>query len=449
MAATELLTDKTIKAALKEAAASGKPKRINDGGGLVLEARPTGVGWWRHRFWLDGKEGMLSLGTYPKVSLKLARTKRDEARRVVSEGANPGERRKAEKATKIVQAEAERLAAEGKPLPGTFEHVARDWLSVVHEAKVSAGHANRTRVRFEQDVFPWLGRRPISEIEPPELLTLLRRIEARGAIETAHRAKDSCGQVFRYAIASGLCTRNPAADLRDALRPVPTRHHAALVEPKDVAELLRDIASYQGHPVTRAALQLSALLLLRPGELRQMEWAWLDLDAALLTVPAETMKRTKADKANGPPHLVPLAAQAVKILRELHPLTGHGRYVFPSLLSGERCMSENTVRAGLRRLGYTNDDMTAHGFRATARTMIAERLGVAPEIIEAQLAHAVTDANGRAYNRTQYLAQRREMMSAWADYLDRLREGAQIVALRPEGRGSAGPAASEAAARNS
>ena len=254
-------------------------------------------------------------------------------------------------------------------------------------------------------------------------------MEARGAIETTHRIKDACGQVFRYGIAAGHCTRNPAADLRDALRPVPTRHHAAIVDPKRAGELLRDMMAYQGHPVTRAALQLSALLLLRPGEVRQLEWAWIDLDAATLTVPAEMMKRKKAEKANGVPHVVPLAPQAVAILRDLHPLTGHGRYVFPSLRKDGRCMSENTVRSALRRMGYGNDDMTAHGFRAMARTMIAERLGIAPEVIEAQLAHAVADALGRAYNRTQYLEQRRDMMVKWAAYLDQLRDGAQVIAF--------------------
>jgi len=300
----------------------------------------------------------------------------------------------------------------------------------VHSAKVSAGHAAITLTRLERDVFPWLGRRPIGEIEAPELLACLRRVEDRGAIETAHRIKDACGQVFRYGIAIGACMRNPAADLRDALRPVDVRHLAAIVDPTKAGALLRDMMGYKGHPVTRAALALSALLLLRPGELRQMEWSWIDFDAATLTVPSETMKRKKADKANGPPHIVPLAAQALAILRELQPLTGHGRYVFPSLLTGERCMSENTVRSALRRLGYANEDMTAHGFRAMARTMIAERLGIVPEVIEAQLAHAVADSLGRAYNRTQYLEQRRDMMTKWADYLDKLRDGAAVIPIK-------------------
>jgi integrase len=430
MAAINTLSDKAIQAAIKAAVESGKARKISDGGGLVLEARPTGAGWWRLRYWIAGRESMLSLGTYPATSLRDARTRRDEARKLIATGGDPSDQRKADKEVRAATTEADRLAGEGKPGPGTFEHVAREWLTTVHEAKVSDGHAERTRLRLEQNMFPWLGRRPIGDIEAPELLQYLRKVEARGAIETAHRIKDACAQVFRYGIAAGHCTRNPAADLRDALRPVPTRHHAAIVDPKRTAELLRAMAGYQGHPVTSAALHLSALLLLRPGELRQMEWAWLDLEGATLTVPAETMKRNKAAKANGVPHVVPLAPQAVAILRALHPLTGHGRYVFPSLLTGERCMSENTVRGALRRMGYGNDDMTAHGFRAMARTMIAERLGIDPQVIEAQLAHAVADSLGRAYNRTQYLDQRREMMTKWADYLDQLREGAQVIPFK-------------------
>lgn len=260
-------------------------------------------------------------------------------------------------------------------------------------------------------------------------MSALRRVEARGAYETAHRIKDACGQVYRYGIATGVCQHNPAADLKEALRPVPTRHHAAIVDPKQGGQLLRDMMAYTGHPVTRAALALSALSLLRPGELRQLEWSWVDFDQALVTVPGELMKRKKADKGNGVPHLVPLPPQAVAILKELHPLTGAKRYVFPSLHTGERPMSENTVNVALRRMGYDRETMTAHGFRAMARTMIAERLGIAPEVIEAQLAHAVSDSLGRAYNRTQFLEQRRDMMNQWADYIDRLRDGAQVIAL--------------------
>ncbi|MBI5722059.1 MAG: integrase arm-type DNA-binding domain-containing protein [Burkholderiales bacterium] len=429
MAASDILTDKAIKAALKLAEREGVSRRISDGSGLYLDARPTGSGWWRLRFWRDGKEGMLSLGTYPDTGLRDARDKRDAARKLLAAGGDPSAERKAGRNAKKARAVADRLVAEGKGAPGTFEGVAREWLEVVHAAKVSEGHAGRTRIRLENDAFPWLGARPIADIEAPELLQVIRRVEGRGAIETAHRLKDACGQVFRYGIATGQCSRNPAADLRDALRPVPTRHHAAIVDPKRAGELLRDLVTYHGHPITCAALQLSALLLLRPGELRQMEWAWVDLDVAMVTIPGELMKRRKAEKINATPHVVPLAPQAMAILLGLAPLTGAGRFVFPSLQTSARPMSENTVNVALRRLGYDRETMTAHGFRAMARTMIAERLGIAAEVIEAQLAHAVGDALGRAYNRTQFIEQRRDMMRRWADYLDMLRNGAEVIPI--------------------
>jgi len=432
MAAIDLLSDKSIQAALKAAKASGKSRKLSDGAGLVLEARPTGAGWWRLRYWIDSKEGMLSLGTYPETGLRDARDKRDEARKLIAAGGDPSAARKTDKADRAQVRQAQALADAGLPGPGTFEHVAREWLATVHEAKVSPGHAERTRIRLEQDAFPWIGRRPIGELEAPEVLQCLRRVEARGAIETAHRIKDACGQVFRYGVAIGACQRNPAADLKDALKPVQSRHHAAIVDPVGAGKLLRDVEAYNGHPVTCAALKLSALLLLRPGEVRHMEWAWLDLDGGTLTVPSDLMKRKKAEKLNGPPHVVPLAPQAVAILKDLHPLTGGDgrRFVFPSLLTGERCMSENTVRGALRRMGYANDDMTAHGFRAMARTMIHERLGGAPEVIEAQLAHAKKGSLGGAYDRAEFLEQRRDMMKAWADYLDRLRDGAQVLPFK-------------------
>lgn len=434
MAAKDTLSDKAIRAALKRAAEAGSPVKLADGAGLRLDCQPSGTGWWRLRYRFGGRQSMLSLGVYPDVPLALARQRRAEAHAQIAAGSDPSEARKAAKAAEVARTVARALHEAGEPLPGTFEAVARAWLETVHRSKVSAGHAARTETRFVQDVFPWIGTRPIAELEAPELLAMLRRITDRGAIETAHRAKDACGQVFRYGIAAGHCTRNPAADLRDALPAVQTRHLAAIVEPKQAGQLLRDVAEYAGHPVTRAALQLSALLLLRPGELRAMRWDWVDLDAATLTVPAEVMKRKKADKENGPPHLVPLARQAVDILRDLQALTGGGPFVFPSVTAPKvRCMSENTVRSALRRMGYGNDDMTAHGFRAMARTMAAERLGAVPEVIEAQLAHAVPDALGRAYNRTQYLDQRRVLMSQWADYLDTLREGAKVLMFPGKG----------------
>ena len=432
MAGTDTLTDKAIRAALKSASKLGKPVRISDGDGLRLDAQPNGTGWWRLRYRFGGKEGMLSLGVYPEVSLAMGRERREKVRRQVAAGIDPSQARKAAKATDARQAETQALEAAGLPGPGTFEAVAREWIANVHEAAVSAGHAERTRIRLEQMAFPWVGRRPIDELEAPELLECLRRIEARGAIETAHRVKDACSQVFRYGIAAGYCKRNPAADLRDALRPVPTRHHAAVIDPKKAGELLRAMGEYAGHPITRAALALSALLFLRPGELRQLEWAWVDLDAATVTVPSALMKRKKIEKMNGAPHIVPLAPQAAAILGELNALTGDEgrRYVFPSLQTKDRPMSENTVNVALRRMGFDRDTATAHGFRAMARTLAAERLGIAPEIIEAQLAHAVSDTLGRAYNRTQFLEQRRDLMTKWADYLDTLRNGAKVLPFK-------------------
>lgn len=426
MARNLITGDKTLKAIKGD----DPRKRINDGSGLYLRLFVKGgAHGWRLDYSHAGRRLTISLGTYPDTGLALARELADKARKMVAEGTDPSAMRKAQKIHQSAQRAATERADSGLPALGSFEHVAREWLATIHSSKVSEGHAERTRIRLEQDVFPWLGRRPIAEIGAPELLTCLRRVEARGAIETAHRVKDACGQVFRYGIATDQCSRDPARDLRDAMKPVESRHHAAIVDPQGAGALLRDMLGYQGHPVTRAALALSALLMLRPGELRHMEWAEIDLDGTSLIIPGERMKRTKADKANGPPHLVPLATQAVTILRELQPLTGDGRFVFPSLLTSDRCMSENTVRNALRRMGYANEDMTAHGFRAMARTMIAERLGIAPEVIEAQLAHAVSDSLGRAYNRTQYQEQRVAMMQAWADYLDKLRVGAQVLQL--------------------
>ncbi|WP_422014577.1 tyrosine-type recombinase/integrase [Roseateles sp.] len=422
--------DLALKAKLK-AMTGANATRISDGDGLYLRPYVKGGshGWRFDYTRPTGKRNTLSLGTYPDTGLALARQKAQDARELLAQGLDPAATREAARAIRAAAALAAERESQGLAPAGSFETVAREWLSTVHAVKVSQGHHDRTRIRFEQDAFPWIGRRPLGEIDAPELLAVLRRVEARGAIETAHRIKDACGQVFRYGIAAGACTRNPAADLRDALRPVQTRHHSAITEPAEVSKLMRAAVDYGGQPVTRAALLLSPLLLLRPGELRHMEWAWVDLEGATLTVPGSVMKRTKVDKADGPPHVVPLARQAVELLAELQTLTGEGRFVFPALTSRHRCMSENTVRSALRRLGYGNDDMTAHGFRAMARTMLAERLNTAPEVIEAQLAHAVSDSLGRAYNRTQYLEQRRTMMQSWADYLDRLRKGAEVVSL--------------------
>lgn len=420
--ARDILTDKTIKAALKLAAETGKPTSLNDGDGLHLIARPDDTGWWRFRYWIGGKENRLSLGTYPEVPLKVARERKDDARAQVAAGIDPSETRKAQKADIKLRRKAKELADAGLPALGSFEQVAREWLGTVHKAKVSEGHADRTRIRLEQDVFPWIGTLAMSAINAPMLLEVLRRVEARGAIETAHRVKQACGQVFRYGIATGQCERDPSADLKDALQPVVVKHHAAITDPKQVGAMLRAFDNYQGLPTTRVALRLAPLVFLRPGELRQAEWAEFDLDAALWTIPASRMKRSKQQKISGAPHVVPLATQAVAALRELLPLTGARRHVFPSPRGGDRPMSENAVLSALRRMGFAKDEMTGHGFRAMARTMLAERLGINESVIEAQLAHAVKDSLGRAYNRTEFIAQRHTMMQTWADYLDTLKQ---------------------------
>lgn len=403
---------------IKNAKPGPKPVRHFDGGGLYLEVAPSGGKWWRLKYRHDGKEKRLSLGTYPDTSLKDARDRRDQARRDLAAGIDPGAKRKAEKATRT------ELAA------NTFEAVAREWHQAVHCAAVTEGHAARTLLRLEQDAFPWFGALPIAEVTAPKLLEALRKVEARGAIETAHRVRQACGQVFRYGIATGRCERDPAADLRDALQPVIVKHHAAITDPKKVGELLRAFDDYQGLPTTRAALKLAPLVFLRPGELRQAEWSEFDLDAAVWTVPAARMKRTKQQKVSGAPHLVPLSRQAVAVLRELEPLTGRGRYVFPSPRGGSRPMSDNAVLSALRRMGFAKDEMSGHGFRAMARTLMAERLGVPESVVEAQLAHAVRDNLGRAYNRTEFVDQRRSMMQQWADYLDTLRQGAQVLPFK-------------------
>ncbi len=406
-------------------------KRLNDGDGLYLRLFVKGGSHgWRFDYTIAETRKTLSLGTYPDTGLALAREKAAKARQRVAEGVDPSDDRKRAKVEHARKLESKALADAGLPEIGSFEQVAREWLATIHSAKTTEGHLERTRIRMEQDLFPWIGRRPIGEIDAPELLACLRRVEARGAIETAHRVKNAAGQVFRYGIAIGKCTRDLAADLRDALAPVHVKHHAAITDPKRVGELLRAITSYKGHGVTRAALQLAPLVFQRPGELRMAEWTEIDLDAGLWTIPSERLKRKKQDKASGHAHPVPLASQAVAILRDLQPLTGDGRYVFPSLRTGERPMSDAAVLAALRRMGFPKDEMTGHGFRAMARTMLAERLGVAEAVIEAQLAHSVPDSLGRAYNRTQFLDQRRTMMQAWADYLDKLRKGGDVVDIK-------------------
>ncbi|QBQ56304.1 tyrosine-type recombinase/integrase [Nitrosococcus wardiae] len=393
--------------AIRNAKPSDKPKKLFDGGGLYLEVAPSGGKWWRLKYRFGGKEKRLSLGVYPEVSLKEARERRDEARKLLANEIDPSEHRKAKKA-----AREDRAA-------NSFEVVAREWLAK-HAPHWSASHGDRIIRRLERDIFPWIGGRPVADIAAPELLEVIRRIEQRGALETAHRALSSCGQVFRYAVATGRAERDPSGDLRGALPPVKSQHFAAATEPKEIAEILRAIDGYEGTLTVRCALRLAPLVFVRPGELRKAEWADIDLEAAEW--------RYLVTKTNMP-HIVPLSHQAVALLQELHPLTGRGRYVFPSARSTARPMSDNAILAAMRRMGIAKEEMTGHGFRAMARTILDEVLGFRPDFIEHQLAHAVRDPNGRAYNRTAHLPERRKMMQAWADYLDKLKAGAEVVPI--------------------
>lgn len=395
--------------AIKNAKPSDKNIRLFDAGGLYLEVASSGGKWWRLKYRYDGKEKRLSLGVYPDVGLKDARQRRDDARKLLANGIDPGENRKAVKATKTDRA------------TNSFEVIAREWFSK-NSTTWSHDHGIRIIRRLERDIFPWIGGKPIAEIKAKELLETLRRIEERGAVETAHRALQNCGQVFRYAIATGRAERDPSPDLKGALPPVKQSHHAAITNPKAIAELLRAIDGYQGTFVTKCALRLAPLLFVRPGELRKAEWSEIDLDNAEWNIPAERMKMRE-------PHLVPLCSQALDILRDLHAQTGNWRYVFPGARTISRPMSENAVIAALRRMGYAKDEMSGHGFRAMARTILDEVLGVRTDFIEHQLAHAVLDPNGRAYNRTTHLGERRKMMQLWADYLDKLKAGAEIIPI--------------------
>ncbi|MGA9164365.1 MAG: integrase arm-type DNA-binding domain-containing protein [Thiobacillus sp.] len=397
------LSDLTIKTAKPGA----KPIRLSDSGGLYLEVAPSGGKLWRLKYRFNGKEKRLALGKYPEVGLKDARERRDEARKLLANEIDPGENRKVQKAAKT-----ERAA-------NSFEVVAREWIAKFTPTW-AASHTSKIVRRLEMYVFPWLGGRPIAEITAPELLAMARRIEGKGALETAHRAMQNCGQVFRYAVATGRAERDPTGDLRGALQPVTSKHMAAVTEPNKVAELLRTLDGYQGTLTVRCALQLAPLVFVRPGELRAAEWADIDLDAA-------EWRYIASKKGNA--HIVPLAHQAVATLRELHALTGAGRYVFPSGRTSERPMSDNAVLAAMRRLGIAKDEMSGHGFRAMARTILDEVLGFRPDLIEHQLAHAVRDPNGRAYNRTAHLPERRKMMQAWADYLDKLKAGAEVIPI--------------------
>ena len=386
-----------------------KPKTLFDGDGLYLLITPTGGKLWRFKYRFGGKGQLLALGAYPAVSLADARERRASARKQLANDIDPASVKKAQKQAKTEETE-------------TFEIVAREW-HAKFTPTWAVSHADTTISRMERDLFPWIGKRPISGIKAPELLGALRRVESRGALESARRVKIIAGQVFRYAVATGRAERDPSADLKGALPKPREKHHAAITDPKEVAPLLRALEGYKGSFVVKCALRLAPLVFVRPGELRQAEWTEIDLGESVWNIPAHKMKMKE-------PHLVPLSSQAVSILTELKELTGASRYVFPSGRSFVRPMSENAILAALRRMGYEKDTMTGHGFRAMARTILDEILQVRSDFIEHQLAHAVRDPNGRAYNRTAHLVERRKMMQTWADYLDGLKAGAVVLPFK-------------------
>jgi len=407
------LSDTRIRAAKPQQ----KAYKLSDGKGLALLIKPNGSRLWRLRYEFDGVEKGLSLGSYPEISLKAARTRRDEARRLIAEDIDPSAKRRADK---VATAE-------------TFELITREWLASLTRPAETPKNAKRRRrrngpidaktvariaKRLEMYVLPGLGSRPIRRISAPDLLTELRRIEARGTHETAHRVRAACSRVFRYAIATGRAERDVAADLVGALAPVESRHFAAVTDPNEVAGLLRAIDSYRGEFVTQFALKIAPLVFVRPGELRTAEWNQVDFEGALWRIPWSRMKM-------GEQHIVPLSKQALALLKDLKSITGCGRYLFPSLRTATRPISDNTVNAALRRLGYSSDEMTGHGFRTMASTLLNE-LGWNPDAIERQLAHDERNLSRASYNHAQYLDERRRMMQEWSDYLDRLRAGGSV-----------------------
>ncbi len=403
---------------IKKAKHSGKPAgdKHTDGQGLYLHITAPGK-YWRMAYRMHDKQKTLSIGVYPAVSLAQAREARTRAKELLAQGIDPSTAKREDKC-------AAKLAA-----TNTYESVAREFHKTMCK-NWSEGHAYKWLRMNEAYLFPVLKAKPLEKIKTKDVLMALRKVEAKGILSTAHDLQQMAGQVFRYAVQTGRIDQNPVPDLKGALQPHVAKHFAALVEPEKVSELLRAINSYSGTPATKAALQLSTMFFQRPGNIRAMEWAWIDMDKAMLTIPAANMKRVVSGKVNGKPHYVPLAKQAVAILQGLQPLTGSGRYVFPSVRSALRPMSENTINAALKRMDFTSDDHVAHGFRAMARTMMAERMrGISAEIVEAQMAHGKKGALTDTYDRAEYMEQRRAMMQTWADYLDKLRTGAEVIPL--------------------
>lgn len=392
---------------IKHAKSSDKPYKLVDGDGLYLLMHPNGGKYWRFDYRFIGKRKTLAMGVYPDVSLQDARIALQGAKAQLRQDINPAEVKKTAKQTLHLTSE------------NTFEAIAREWFATKMTDR-SKSHQDRTLRALEKDLFPYLGARPVNEITAQELLNALRRIESRDAIETAHRTKQTAGQIFRYAVITGRAERDPSAEVNGALKNPKRKHLAAITNPAEAGALMVAIDGFRGTPAVRAALRLSPLLFQRPGEIRAMEWSEINWEEERWEIPAEKMKMRQ-------PHIVPLSRQALDILKEIQPLTGRGRYVFPSARGASRCLSENGVRTALRTLGYDNDTMTPHGFRAMARTLLDEVLGFRPDWIDHQLAHAVKDPNGRAYNRTTHLEGRKEMMQGYASYLDELRLKAEAA----------------------
>lgn len=398
---------------IRSAKAKEKPYKLADEKGLFLLVNTSGAKYWRLKYRINGKEKLLAIGVYPDVTLKDARARRDDARKLLANGQDPGEVKKAQRASRLDRAS------------NSFEVIARRWHSK-GGAKWSESYTKKVMQMLERDLFPWLGGKPIADLEAPDFLAVARRLEERSLVDAAHRAMQLCGQIMRFAVAEGLVSRDPVSDLRGALESVKTEHMASVTDPVRVGEILRMFDGFKGSYQVMQALKLAPLVFTRPGELRQAKWKDMDLDAALWSIPAEVMKMRE-------PHLVPLSTQAVAILRDMEPFSSHLEHVFPGGRDPKRPMSDAAINAAMRRLGIdTQVELTGHGFRAMARTILHEQLNYPPEVIEVQLAHKAPGPLGAAYARAKFIEQRKGMMQAWADYLGRLKTGAEIVPLRIE-----------------
>lgn len=410
-------TNKLTSKELENAKPGATTRRLSDGGGLYLEISPNGSRYWRMAYRFGGKQKTLALGVYPKIKAPEARKAAQQAKEHLAADRDPGLIKKALKG--------------GACAENTFQAVAEEWIEKFKHMWTES-HLKNVSGRLQRDLYPWIGNRPVGEITAPELLQVLRKIEMRGHIESAHRASTNAGQVFMYAIATGRAERNPAADLKGAIPPAAVKHMSSITDPLQVGELLRAFDRYHGSPLTKCALQLAAHVFLRSGEIRLAEWTEIDLEKAEWRIPVSRMKGKKRDKEANPTgyHFVPLAKQVLLILGEIHALSGQGKYLFPGLRSSTRPMSDATLTNALRRMGYSPEELHVHGLRATARTLIRQELGFDEEPIERQLGHAVKGPLGAAYNRANFVAERKKMMQAWADYLDKLKAGAEIIPSR-------------------